>query len=65
MTKLSTAKNAKQIAEEEFEKEKFEHNVERYKELLERLDKAKKIVLNIEREIEDLDLELKLESQDD
>ena len=51
-------KSVKQVAKEEVQKDLYEQNKERYKRLFKQLDQAKKVVSNIEHEIEDLDLEL-------
>jgi non-homologous end joining protein Ku len=54
----STDKTAKQIAKEEVEKEQFDKNKDRYKAKLTDLIAAKKVVKNLERELEDLDDEI-------
>ncbi len=54
----STEKTAKQIAKEEVEKEQFDKNKDRYKSKLTDLIAAKKVVKNLERELEDLDDEI-------
>lgn len=58
MTKNLPSKSAKEEALQEIQKEKIEEIKNRYKELLRKLEQAKKVVRNIEREIEEYDYEL-------
>ncbi|MHA2040210.1 MAG: hypothetical protein ACW98X_27755 [Promethearchaeota archaeon] len=55
---MSLAKRAREEAEKEFQEEKFKGAKSKIKEKLKQLDKAKKIVSNIERELEDLYVEI-------
>ena len=50
--------DAKEEAKKEIEKEEFDKVKTRYKKLFKDLTDAKKVVKNLEREIEDLELEL-------
>lgn len=61
MTTKISEMSIKQIAQEEIDTEDGEKNLSRYKSLFRRLKAAKKIVANIEREIEDLEVELDLD----
>lgn len=51
-------KSAKEEALKEFQEEKFKAAKGRLKEKMKQLDKAEKIVRNIKREMEDLEVEI-------
>lgn len=51
-------KNARQEAEEEIREEWSENAKVRIKDLLQKIDKSKKVTANLERELEELELEL-------
>ena len=57
---LKTAENlsAREIAEREIADESRKQNVARFKEILSQIEKAKLVVKNLERELEDLEHEL-------
>jgi len=54
------SKEIKEQAKAEVLKERREEAIERFKELYNKLERARKVVKNIEREIEDLELELEI-----
>lgn len=58
MKNVKEIKDVREEAEKEFQEEQFGKAKRRYKELLKSLSSAKKVVANVQREIEELDLEL-------
>jgi len=61
MGEVTKIANARVQALEELHEEALEKNVGKFKELFRRRDQAKLVLRNIEREIEDLEIELEEE----
>lgn len=61
---IAKGKSPKSIALEELEQERLDDAKNRYKAKLREIQEAKRVLKNLEREIEDVELELKLDESD-